>query len=599
MIYIGFSVDMDRAYSLYNMHGNLIGKFDNDYLKYKAYNESFIEETNKLINYFYKNKYEQSVTWFVNEPDYNITLFFKDILKNCLKDGEIGLHTHFNSTQFNATIESISNNPDDWLETGIKAPTYNLKQFMNKTMNIETNNILCFKSGNHMRNDEMFEAISQNGYTIDCTKVLADRGKILDSGKCLFNDKELKLGTEPFFIKTSNKNILEIPELRLENVKPHIRLCLENNKIPFIKLQIHHWQYDELIPQFEKLINELKKQYELKFVSLYEMQRIYFNKMMVDTNNYIINYINKNLLSDSYYSSLKNIYDNNILDIVIYLFNNFKNNSKIIELFSGIGQTSYLLTKFGFNNLEILDFSKERLNHFNEVKSIHHDFFSYNLDEYDCVFMTNSINTCLCDNIDEQIKIYDNFLKKKENNVLIINYLKYGDYSMKYSNILINYFKKNYNFTFLNSEYIVIKNISNYVNEIPFSNMFNSYKLININNVKHNFVKENNQKIVHIELLNNIHSSFGVYFPIYEFKYGLTNIDNCTLKFDCKSDKDIKVKIYNGSEWIKLDNNITNEYTQISVKTNFIFNSKSTYRIGFYDIIDDTNIYIKNVLFEE
>lgn len=181
---------------------------------------------------------------------------------------------------------------------------------------------------------------------------------------------------------------------------------------------------------------------------------------------------------------------------------------------------------------------------------------------------------------------------------MILNYLKYGDHSMKYSKILINNLKKNYNITFLNSEYIIIKNICNYVNEIPFSSIFNTYKVINSTNTKHNIIKENNQKIIHVELLNNIHPSFGIYFPIYEFKYGLDNINNCILKFDCKTDKDIKIKIYNGTEWIKLDNNITNEYTEISIKTNFIFNTKSTYRIGFYNVIDNTNIYIKNVLFE-
>jgi len=597
MIYIGFSVDMDRAYSLYNRHGRFISPLDNDYITYRVHNEIFIEKTNKLIDYFYKNNYEKSVTWFVNEADYKISLFFKDILKKCLKDGEIGLHTHFNSVSFNATLDSISDNPEDWLENGIKIPTNQLTEFMNKTMDIETNNVLCFKSGNHMRNDNIFESIAQNGYTIDCTKVLCDPG-VYFLGKQLFDDTDLKLGTEPFFIKTSNKNILEIPELRVGNVKMHIKTCLENNKIPFIKLQIHHWQYDELIPEFEKLINELKDQYELKFVSLYEMQRIYFNKIMMDTNIYIKNYINKNLLSDLYYSSLKNVYDNNILDVVVYLFNNFKNNAKIIELFSGIGQTSYLLSKFGFNKLEILDFSNDRLHHFNEVKSIYHDFFSYNLDEYDCVFMTNSINTCLCYNIDKQINIYDTFLKRKENNVLIINYLKYGDYSMKHSKFLMEYFKNKYNITFLNSEYLVIKNIGYIIPDVNFSSMFTSYKLINFNNVKHKIVKENNQKIIHIEFSNNIHPSVGLYFPIYEFKYELTKM-NCTIKFDCKSDKDIKIKLYNGTEWIKLDNTITNEYTQILVKTNFDFTTKSTYRIGFYDIINNTNFYIKNILFED
>lgn len=599
MIYIGFSVDMDRAHTLYNNHGSLIPQSDSSYSMTKYYNEDFIEKTNALIKYFYENKYEKAVTWFINEADYNITIFFKDILKKCLKDGEAGLHTHFNSVKFNATIESISDDPNDWLQNGIVDPTNKLKQYVNANMDIKVDNILCFKAGNHMRNDNMYESIAQNNYTIDCTKVLSDC-MFGSSGTLLFDDRDIMLGTEPFFIKTSNKDILEIPEIRVGNVINHVKQCIENNKIPFIKLQIHHWQYDELIPKFEQVINELKKHYELKFVSLVEMQRIYFNKIMMDTNTFIKQYIDTHpkLSIDSYYSSLKNVYDANILDVMIYIFNNYKNNAKIIELFSGIGQTGYLLTKIGFNNVTILDFSSERLNYFEELKSVYADFFTYSLDDYDCVFMTNCINTCLCDNIDKQIIIYDNFLKKKENNVLIINYVKYGDYSMKYSKILIDYLKNKYTVTFLNSEYVVIKNILDCVPHTNFSSMFNSYKLINFNNVNHKLIIEYNQKIIHIELSNNINGSFGIYFPIYEYQYGITHLDDCVFKFECKSDKPIKIKIYNGCEWIKLSDVVTNEYTQISIKTNFIFNTKSTYRIGFYDVIDNTNCYIKNVLFE-
>ena len=582
-IYMGFSVDMDRAYSLYNNNGNLINELDNNYITNKYYHDNFIEKTKKLMNYFCENNYEKSVTWFVNEADYNITVFFKEILNNCLKDGEIGLHTHFNSCKFSSSLSIISDNPDDWLITGIEIPAKKLKNFTNK-------DILCFKSGNHMRNDNMFENIANNGFVIDCTKVIDDYG--ITDDVLLFDDRNIKLGSSPFFIKTKNKNILEIPELRCGNVKKHILNCIENNTIPFIKLQIHHWQYDELIPTFDKLINDLKKDYEIVFVSLEEMAKIFFNKLMKDENKFIIDIINDKLINDTYYTSLKNIYDDNILDVIIYIFNNFKNSSKIIELFSGIGQTSYLLTKFGFNCVNILDFELSRLNMFNDVNSICDDFFKHDLNKYDCVFMTNSINSTLCTDIDKQITIYDNFLNTKENNTLIINYLKYGDYTQTYSNEIISHLKKKYFTKYLNNEYIVIKNIP-IDNIIKFSDIFRSYKLINFKNVKHKIINELNYEIINLTLFSNTDKSFGVYFPIYDYKVGITHINNATFSFECKSDKPIKIKIYTGEKWINLNNNICEYYQKIQLTDNFIFNNKSTYRIGFYDITDNTNIYLK------
>ena len=93
--YIGFSVDMDRAYSDYNMHGQLIPVTHKDY-KYKNLKNDFISLTNKLINYFNKNNYNKSVTWYVNEADYHISVYFNDILKNVI-NMKLGLHTHLNS----------------------------------------------------------------------------------------------------------------------------------------------------------------------------------------------------------------------------------------------------------------------------------------------------------------------------------------------------------------------------------------------------------------------------------------------------------------------------------------------------------------------
>lgn len=588
-VFIGFSVDMDRAYSPYNIHGNLINELHSEYITNNYYYKNFVENTQRLFDYFYKNGYQKSVTWFVNESDYNITIFHKNILQQCVLDGEIGLHTHFNSTKYNADLYSMSTNPSDWFEKGLKLPTERLENFTNKKP-------FCFKAGNHMRNKEMFEAIATNDYVIDCTMVINDIN--IKNEIILFDDSNLKLGTQPFFIKTKNKYILEIPEIRVNKIINHIKECFLNGNNAFIKLQIHHWQYDELIPEFDNLINILKDSYDFNFVSLEEMMRIHFNEIMLNENKYILNHISTNLKNDNYYLSLSTIYDKNMLDLVIYIFKNFKNNTKFIELFSGIGQFSYLLSKFGFESLTILDFDQNRLDHFDVLKSVCADFFSIDLSSYDCVFMTNSINTTLCDQIDTQIRIYEKFLSSKIDNTLILNYLKYGDYSLIHSKKIIQYFENKYDVIYLNCEYVIIKNNIIEQQVEPFSKIFKSYKLINFTSVYDEIINVEKKNIIRLSLNDNTNSSFGIYFPIYDYKVGLKNGD-CILEFKCKSDKKIKIKIYTGSKWIKLDNEINENYQTIVLKENFIFDSKSTYRIGFYDISDNTNVYITDIDFYE
>jgi hypothetical protein len=52
-VYIGFSVDMDRAYSDYNIHGQIISKTNKHYEKYQNLKNEFIN----LIDYnmYFKN----------------------------------------------------------------------------------------------------------------------------------------------------------------------------------------------------------------------------------------------------------------------------------------------------------------------------------------------------------------------------------------------------------------------------------------------------------------------------------------------------------------------------------------------------------------
>ena len=135
-IYIGFSVDMDRAYSNFNNHGNLISKYNEHYAKYNYYKDNFIENTYKLLKYFKNKNYNKSVTWFVNESDYNITILHKKIFEKCIKSGEIGLHTHLNSHKFNAQSYNMSNNRNDWEKMGIILPNKRISEKLNNSIKL-------------------------------------------------------------------------------------------------------------------------------------------------------------------------------------------------------------------------------------------------------------------------------------------------------------------------------------------------------------------------------------------------------------------------------------------------------------------------------
>ena len=41
-----------------------------------AHRDNFIHYTNKLLDYFETNNYNKSVTWFVNEADYTLSLYY-------------------------------------------------------------------------------------------------------------------------------------------------------------------------------------------------------------------------------------------------------------------------------------------------------------------------------------------------------------------------------------------------------------------------------------------------------------------------------------------------------------------------------------------
>lgn len=614
-VYIGFSVDMDRAYCDCNSHGKFIPKTHTDYKQTQDHKQNFIQYTNKLLTYFEENKYNKSVTWFVNEADYLISIFHNDILKKCSESGELGLHTHLNSKKFNAGPNSMSENSNDWEQVGIKDANTNINTFLDYTNFI-------YKAGNHIRNDVLFDTLVDNLFSIDTTQGIYDgRWKCNEceewfvsselkichckpnDGLTLFNDTNIPLGSEPFFIKCNNNGIiLEIPEIRVENVIKHIKKCKEKNNLCFIKLQIHHWQYDELIPAFDKLIHHIKNlQYDIEFIDLRQMQKLFFKKKQTYLEEKIKNNIKEKIPNDNYYISLKQCISQDFFELSLWLFNFYDKRSKIIELFAGIGQCSLFLHELGFHNLTISDFDDKRCNFYKEIDNYENitplvsDFYDVNLNNYDICFFGNSINTSLCDRLDIQIEKYQHFIDQDK---LLIIHSNYGN-ELNEFNYLLEHLK-NYSIIKQIGDYFAIKKNNNDVEIIPFSKQFKLYKTIGCSNIEDKVICDKEQQIIELKFQENINSSAGIYFPIIYIYTDLKeqlNQYKCKLTFDVKIDKinlESKIKIYTGIKWIILDNQLTEDYLTIEFEDNFNFFNASTYRIGFVNI-ENNSLYFKNI----
>ena len=589
---MGFAVDMDRAYSDFNSNSKIISKNDKDYKKYNKFKNDFKKLTLKLLDYFEKNNYSKSVTWFVNEADYNISYIYKNILNKCNSEGELGLHTHFNSTKFNATLYSISNNKSDWFNYGLKKPTDRLSNIYNNKINI-------FKGGNHMRNDAIFDSLSELGYSIDTTYDI--NGKNIENGVTLYNDTDIELGSEPFFIKCNNGDvILEIPEIRacLVNGIKHIKTCKKKNNVCFVKLQIHHWQYDQLIPIFDKFIEKIKENnFDIEFVSLKEMQKIYFKKILDNTN------INLN----EFLNNKKNVLNSSHLNLSIYLFNNYSKKKKILELHGGIGETLIFLNKIGFSNLSLFDINKNRNNLSNKItngnikllsdKLSNNKICNYdkiNFKNYDIILLgfTYYLESNFIKNEEKLIIILESFINNY--NLLIIHIKNLS------SNIIKNFVEKikinsdNYKIDNHIKEYIIISKKKIEIKN--FSKCFNIYKLINNKNIIDNIININNTNVIQLKFKEKIDFSAGIYFPLFQ-KY--LNLEE--KKYKCKiilelkvtnNEENFELKIYTGVKWISIGK-LTNNFKIYTFEGEFDFFYKSIWRIGF-EKCENTTLFIKN-----
>ena len=592
-IFIGFSVDMDRAYSDFNCHGQKISKNHKDYEKNQNYKNEFIELTNKLIDYFNTNNYNKSVTWYVNEADYHISSYYKSILQKCSRYGEIGLHTHLNSKKFNAEHYNMSKDRKDWERLGIKDANSSINEF------IDYNNFI-YKAGNHIRCNELYDCLSDNNFSIDTTMDI--NNKNFENGYLFYDDTNILLGTEPFFIKCDNGNvILEIPEIRVSKVMQHIKECEISDKLCFIKLQIHHWQYDELIPQFDSLIERIRNlNYELEFIDLRQMQNIFFKKIQDKLESKIQNNIKTKLINDEYYLSLKKCIGNDFLLLSTWLFNFYDKRSNIIELFAGIGQCSLFLHELGFSNLTISDFNNKRCNFHKEISNYKNivtlvsDFYDVELNNYDICFFGNSINSSLCHKLDIQVQKYQEFIN---NNKLLIIHSKYGSGIKEFNYLLENL--KNYSVIKQIGDYFAIKKNNSNHKIIPFSTQFKLYKTISFSNIEDKIINIESQEFIKLKFLENIKSSSGIYFPLsYIYPDLEEKIYKCKLIFDVKINKvnnESKIKIYTGIKWVILDNKLTEDYQTIEFIDDFNFFKASTYRIGFVNM-ENNSLYFKNIL---
>jgi hypothetical protein len=106
-------------------------------------------------------------------------------------------------------------------------------------------------------------------------------------------------------------------------------------------------------------------------------------------------------------------------------------------------------------------------------------------------------------------------------------------------------------------------------------------------------------EIIEVNIINDNKNNnlFGISFKLNENKI-INNKCKCKLFFQAKIDSDIlsnKLRIYNGYEWIIIDEIINNEYKDYNIIEYFNFNIIN-YRIGFNDwSFEYLNISIKNI----
>jgi hypothetical protein len=631
-VYFGLSVDMDRAYNSFkNTHGRFIPEKHPQHLKYTQMENEFVSGTQEIIKWLEINKLQNSVTWFVNEAAYKISCNFPELLLQCSQMGECGIHTHFNSTTFHGDEDKMTENPEDWFQEGILAPKKTLENFIGKKIN-------SFKSGNHMRNDMMFEKLMEAGFTVDCTKVFEEVH--IEQQKIYFNDADIKLGTSPWFIEHKNKNqrLLEIPEIVPTEQSLMAHLNKINHRDPnepiFFRFQTHPWQV-ELLELFTKLINFLKlKCKNFKVATLDKMMDIHTDYQLSLLNNKIINLcqLDHKNLGNYYLNRIKaeKIIDNNDRYVLKYLQKYFPLNTKILELFAGIGQSASILGLLGFKDVHMLEFELDRcqyakyLNQKLELKTqiIQQDFFTFGDEilKYDLIFSVNADATCLGNNLEQQYKIYTDFMKNKKHQMLfnIDIYSNHNKYQSKISEHknrhVMDQIMDKIDQKILDFSYEILEKgfvLFYYRDEKDFrlqqqniNSTISRYKLIRPKKLLLNVTEENKEQIAKVTYWDNENTN-GLFFELtYEFfkkhHFKLPS-QSYQLSFQCKLEKkypkDIVLRFYNGKEYLPFESLLTDQYQNYEYRGMIYFSNRSSPRINIFNPMENLVFYLKNPIF--
>lgn len=326
--YIGFAIDMDRAYDTSSREGVPIREDHPKYQERVKHKEVFKSGMDKLFEFFKSINAEKGATWFVNEPSFMTTKKFPEIIKKCVETGgEIGLHTHFNSSMFNSSQLTMSEDPNNWEKEGIIEPKKRLEDFL-ENINAKQKKVIAFKAGNHIRNKAMFEKLVEHGFEIDTTCVIKHieiRKKYTD-WVTLFDDYNITC--EPFDFETKNGVIFEIPEIgsvHPDSLEKEIKLT--NKSEIFLRIQLHPWQAIQkdikinrqnpndnravtLVDVVQKCIDRIKElNIPIEYVSCDEMRKIY------KRNNEIVK---KNINTDV---NISNRYNYNELEKILKILN--------------------------------------------------------------------------------------------------------------------------------------------------------------------------------------------------------------------------------------------------------------------------------------
>ena len=201
-------------------------------------------------------------------------------------------------------------------------------------------------------------------------------------------------------------------------------------------------------------------------------------------------------------------------------------------------------------------------------------------------------------NFDRNIEIFneDNVVNSQLS-ILGYNVYKYVDFKLSSDKYYL-FIKPNETFTttFINNNmiYYIIDNNNNIFhknidknNNVFFHNLNSELtEYLFLSNKEHILTYKNNKP--------TILSSGGLQIcPIFKYRYN----GKFNLSFSAKSDFiQKKIRIYNGKNWIIVDNELNKNYQYINIKCSLYHDTRSKPRISLLNPISKENLYIKNCI---